>query len=432
MVQPFIMSYPPPPGLKASQKPSSSSTTPQPHASLPPRPPPPAGPQPSFKAALAATPSFSSGAPGTRGYNASEGGSQATSSFGGFTGFQPRSIAANNAAFRTHSPVVSAPPAPPTGFSAPNVYINGNYPPQPAYQQPATPSYQQPPTPSLYQQSGFEESYAQPTAPQIRNPFPLPGQEPSGFGRGRGLGAGQLGADPEMEAQIAQWQSAYASKDDPASKILGRTFPRFGTGIDGSGSATGANSGPLGGRPDLIAPAMSNADMTSAANADTGVAAVITGADGKQKTVVRSGGGQTWQDPSLLEWDPAHFRLFVGNLAGEVTDESLLKAFAKYASVQKARVVRDKRTTKSKGFGFISFSDGEDYFQAARDMQGKYIGSHPVLLRKSTTEIRPTVPKDKKKGGKGGKGGNHNGGDKTGAGVQKKHSKMKGGLKVLG
>lgn len=177
---------------------------------------------------------------------------------------------------------------------------------------------------------------------------------------------------------------------------------------------------------------MSTSDMTSAANADTGVAAVITGADGKQKTVVRTGGGQTWQDPSLLEWDPAHFRLFVGNLAGEVTDESLLKAFAKYASVSKARVVRDKRTTKSKGFGFVSFKDGEEYFLAAREMQGKYIGSHPVLLRKSTTEIRPVVPKDKKKGKGKGKGGFHGGEDRTGGGVQKKQSKTRGGLKVLG
>ena len=177
---------------------------------------------------------------------------------------------------------------------------------------------------------------------------------------------------------------------------------------------------------------MSNSAMNSAANADTGVAAVVTGADGKQKTVVRSGGGQTWQDPSLLEWDPAHFRLFVGNLAGEVTDESLLKAFSKYPSVQKARVVRDKRTTKSKGYGFVSFIDGEEYFQAARDMQGKYIGSHPVLLRKSTTEIRPTVPQDKRKGGKGGKGGGGSGKGGTGSGVQKKQSKTKGGLRVLG
>ncbi|MCJ1254204.1 hypothetical protein MMC24_002018 [Lignoscripta atroalba] len=420
------MSYPAPPGLKVTQPPSTTATPP-PHANLPPRPPPPAGPQPSFKPAFSSTPSFSSGAPGTRGYG-NEGVSQPSSGYGGFTGFQPRSIAANNLSVRTHSPIVSAPPAPPTGFSTPSTsYSNGAFQPQPPYQQPPTPSY--------YQQPNYEESYAQPTPPQIRNPFPLPGQEPlGGFGRGRGVGRGQDVVDPELEAQIAQWQSAYAGKDESAGRGMARTMNRFGNGGEGAGSATGANSGPLGGRPDNAVPAMSNSDMTSAANADTGVAAVVTGADGKLKTVVRSGGGQTWQDTSLLEWDPAHFRLFVGNLAGEVTDDSLLKAFAKFPSVQKARVVRDKRTTKSKGYGFVSFTDGEEYFQAARDMQGKYIGSHPVLLRKSTTEIRPTVPKDKKggKNGKGGKGGNHSDGSKTGAGVHKKQSKTKRGLRVLG
>jgi hypothetical protein len=177
-------------------------------------------------------------------------------------------------------------------------------------------------------------------------------------------------------------------------------------------------------------------------NADTGVATVISGADGKQATVVRSGGGTQWTDSSLLEWDPSHFRIFVGNLAGEVTDESLLKAFSRWPSVQKARVVRDKRTTKSKGFGFVSFSDGDEFFQAAREMQGKYIGSHPVLIKRSTTEIKAVVPRDNKKGkhgkhGKGGKGGGNGGGGGvggagTGAGVQKAGSKTKGGLRVLG
>ena len=417
------MSYPPPPGLKPQQPSTTTSTTPA-HASLPPRPPPPAGPQPSFKSAFSTTPSLTSGAPGTRGYSASDGSNKSVNGYGGFTGFQPRAIASSNQAFRTHSPVVSAPPAPPTGFSAPTTYTNGAFQTQPTYQQPPTPSY--------YQQPQYEESFSQPTPPQIRNPFPLPGQEPAGLGRGRGPGGAVSGADPELEAQIAQWQSAYAGKDDSTGRGSGRTTGRFGGGGEGAGSATGANSGPLGGRLDMSAPTMSNADINSAANADTGVAAVVTGADGKQKTVVRSGGGQTWQDPSLLEWDPAHFRLFVGNLAGEVTDESLLKAFAKFSSVQKARVVRDKRTTKSKGFGFVSFMDGDEYFQAARDMQGKYIGSHPVLLRKSTTEIRPTVRGDKKgKGGKG-KSGNHGDGGKMGAGIQKKQTKTKGGMKILG
>lgn len=179
---------------------------------------------------------------------------------------------------------------------------------------------------------------------------------------------------------------------------------------------------------------MTSAAMSSAAHASTGIASIVSDSSTNTKTVVRSGGGTTWTDSSLLEWDPAHFRLFVGNLAGEVTDESLQKAFSKWTSVQKARVIRDKRTTKSKGYGFVSFSDGDDFFQAARDMQGKYIGSHPILLRKSTTEIKAVNPRDKRnnkgKGGKNGKGNSKE--DKTGAGVQKAGSKTKGGLRVLG
>jgi hypothetical protein len=83
----------------------------------------------------------------------------------------------------------------------------------------------------------------------------------------------------------------------------------------------------------------------------------------------------------------------------------------------------------------VSFSNGEEYFQAAREMNGKYIGSHPVLIKKSMTEIRPTVHKNKHKGknGKGGKGGggSYSANDRTGAGVQKKTPKTINGHKVL-
>ena len=386
------MSYPPPPGLNTSQ------SQPQQPASLPARPPPSAHPSPAFPPRSASR--------GYGGASSQQSGSASggTSGYGAFTGFQPRAIAKHNAqAFQANSPVVSAGPAPPSNVSGPTVFPEAQY-GQP-YQQTAGPSYYPP-----QGGSGYDESYVQPTPPQIRNPFPLPGQAGDrGFNNPNAV-------DPEMEAQIAQWQSAYISKDDSSGRSR----------APGASAATGANSGPLGPRN-----GGADADLSAAANADTGVASIVTGTDGKQKTVVRRGGGQTWQDTSLLEWDPAHFRLFVGNLAGEVTDDSLLKAFARYASVQKARVIRDKRTTKSKGYGFVSFSDGDEYFQAARDMQGKYIGSHPVLLRKSTTEIKATVPRDKKKGGKGGKGGG-GGGEHLGGGVHKKQNKTKGGLKILG
>lgn len=231
------------------------------------------------------------------------------------------------------------------------------------------------------------------------------------------------GEDPDMAAQIAQWQSAYAPKDSTTDSSRGYSNPR----AQGTAAATSANAAPLG----------TSAHHAGAAAVDASTDTATVGSSGTEKTVIREGGGKQWTDSSLLEWDPAHFRLFVGNLAGEVTDDSLFKAFSRWPSLQKARVIRDKRTTKSKGYGFVSFSDGDDFFKAAREMQGKYIGSHPVLLRRATTEIKAVAPRDNKNKGKGGKhGGNGHGGGgggaKTGAGVQKPGSKTKGGLRVLG
>lgn len=327
------MSFPPPPGLK--QTPSS----------LPPRPPP----------------SSHSAQPAT-----SHAGNARPSGHGAFTAFQPRSVASN----RTSSPAVSAPPAPATNY--------GNY-----YQQPQT--YQS--GPSYYGGQYPENTYG-PTVPHIQNPFGSTPNQPYGS-QGRG------GLDPDTEAQIAQWQSAYANP----------------TGEDGK-----KNSQP---------------STYAGAATPTTAAATHYPQSEAQKTVARAGGGQNWTDSTLLEWDPAHFRLFVGNLAGEVTDDSLLKAFARYTSVQKAKVVREKRTQKSKGYGFVSFSNGDDYFKAAREMQGKYIGSHPILLRRATTEVRPTSnTKNQKKDG-GGKGGRQAGGKVKQDGV-KKPGKTKGGLKILG
>lgn len=248
-----------------------------------------------------------------------------------------------------------------------------NYTAQPSYAAPAASSYQA--------QPAYDQNYpGSSNAPQIKNPFvSTPGDGSSGFPN----------YDPEYEAQIQQWQSAYTQKDDK---------PGY-------------------------------------AKSAAPIVKTDSGATGKetQKTVQRTGGGTSWTDDSLLEWDPAHFRIFVGNLAGEVTDDSLLKAFAKYTSVQKARVIRDKRTTKSKGYGFVSFANGDDYFQAARDMQGKYIGSHPVLIKRAMTEVRPsTVKNDKhskyKNKNKG--AGAHN--KVEHGGIDKKQPKTRNGLKVLG
>jgi RNA recognition motif-containing protein len=107
------------------------------------------------------------------------------------------------------------------------------------------------------------------------------------------------------------------------------------------------------------------------------------------------------------------FRLFVGDLGNEVTDEALARAFSKYTTLQKARIIRDKRSGKTKGYGFVSFKGSDDFIKAMREMngslnflqkkcsingfctcetlnkfEGKYIGNRPIKLRKSNWQDR--------------------------------------------
>ncbi len=67
------------------------------------------------------------------------------------------------------------------------------------------------------------------------------------------------------------------------------------------------------------------------------------------------------------------FRIFCGDLGNEVTDEVLARAFAKYPTFGKAKVVRDKRTNKTRGYGFVSFRDPNDFVKAMREMNGKNV-----------------------------------------------------------
>jgi hypothetical protein len=261
-----------------------------------------------------------------------------------FAGFTPRAVAAH---------------APPQASAAPANYA----------QAPVSAPYQAPayPTSNAYNNYSYP-AYA--TGAPAAASYPAVPTVNRGF-------AGNY--DPEEEARIAEWNSAYNAGDANAKK---------------GGSAT------AGARP----------EAATTQDAEAGPAA-----DGKRKTVVREGGGKQWEDETLLEWNPLHPRLFIGNLAGEVTDDSLLKAFAKYPSLSKARVVRDKKSTKSRSYGFVSFSDTDDYFRAAKEMNGKYIGSHPVLIKRATSEVKAVTKRDDKhKQGKNKNNKNNKDKDKVG------------------
>eukprot|EP00026_Physarum_polycephalum_P015568 Phypoly_transcript_16281.p1 GENE.Phypoly_transcript_16281~~Phypoly_transcript_16281.p1 ORF type:complete len:139 (+),score=33.57 Phypoly_transcript_16281:288-704(+) len=113
----------------------------------------------------------------------------------------------------------------------------------------------------------------------------------------------------------------------------------------------------------------------------------------RKKRVVRQAAGEVWEDQTLADWPDDDYRIFCGDLGNEVHDEMLKSAFMRYPSLQRVRVVRDKKSGKSKGFGFVSFSDPHDFVTALREMNGKYVGNRPVKLTKSNWQKRAGDPK---------------------------------------
>ncbi|KAK9053774.1 hypothetical protein SSX86_024848 [Deinandra increscens subsp. villosa] len=114
-------------------------------------------------------------------------------------------------------------------------------------------------------------------------------------------------------------------------------------------------------------------------------------AEVKKKAIPRKAAGLAWEDPTLAEWPENDYRLFCGDLGNEVNDDVLSKAFTRFPSFNMAKVVRDKRTGKTKGYGFVSFSNPSDLAAALKEMNGKYVGNRPIKLRKSNWKERTDV-----------------------------------------
>ena len=112
----------------------------------------------------------------------------------------------------------------------------------------------------------------------------------------------------------------------------------------------------------------------------------------RKKKTLRKAADQAWVDPSMEDWNENDFRIFCGNMGNEVSDEVLANAFKKYPSFSRAKVVRDKKTLKSKGFGFVSLLNVDDYIRAMREMQGKYVGNRPITLKRSDWQKKAAVP----------------------------------------
>ena len=87
--------------------------------------------------------------------------------------------------------------------------------------------------------------------------------------------------------------------------------------------------------------------------------------------------------------------LYIGNLSYSTTDEDLQTAFAQYGTVTSAKVVSDRMTGRSRGFGFVEMEDGGE--AAIEGMNGKELQGRVLTVN----EARPRT--DRPSGGGGGR-----------------------------
>lgn len=106
-------------------------------------------------------------------------------------------------------------------------------------------------------------------------------------------------------------------------------------------------------------------------------------------------------------------KLYVGNLSYDVQDRDLQELFAQYGTVTSARVVTDRDSGRSKGFGFVEFGTDEEAQAAISALNGQEIGGRALTVN----EARPKEEGGERRGGGGrGFGGGGYGGGGGGGG----------------
>ena len=84
--------------------------------------------------------------------------------------------------------------------------------------------------------------------------------------------------------------------------------------------------------------------------------------------------------------------LFVGSLAYSVTDDELQQFFATAGNVVSAKVIMDRETNRSKGFGFVEMGSDDDAKAAIAQLDGKDLNGRAI----SVNEARPRPPREER------------------------------------
>ena len=99
-------------------------------------------------------------------------------------------------------------------------------------------------------------------------------------------------------------------------------------------------------------------------------------------------------------------KLYVGNLPYGVRDNDLEQAFSQFGSVTSAKVMMERDTGRSKGFGFVEMGSDAEAQAAIQGVHGQNFGGRDLVVN----EARPMEPRAPRSGGFGGGGGGGYGG----------------------
>ena len=102
-------------------------------------------------------------------------------------------------------------------------------------------------------------------------------------------------------------------------------------------------------------------------------------------------------------------KIFVGNLSYNTNDDSLRDAFESFGSVTDAKVILDRESGKSRGFGFVEFENSDEADKAIADMDGQDLDGRSLTVNVA----QERKPRDDGGGGGGG-GRNRSGGGRGG------------------
>ena len=105
-------------------------------------------------------------------------------------------------------------------------------------------------------------------------------------------------------------------------------------------------------------------------------------------------------------------KLYVGNLPYSVRDNDLEQAFGQYGGVTSAKVMMERDTGRSKGFGFVEMGSDAEAQAAIAGMNGQSLGGRSLVVN----EARPMEARPPRTGGGGGYGGGGYGGGGGGGG----------------